>query len=198
MSSRPLALIVHAHPSKDSFNQRLGATAADALSARNQVEFIDLYGIGFAAAMGKDELAAYRAGRPSLDPVVEHHADLVSRASTLVFVYPTWWMGLPGMLKGWLEHVMRPGVAFDYAESGKIKPSLRSVRRIIAITTYGSPRWRMTLLGDGGRRTLGRALRVNVPHRVDRVWLGMHSLDSSTAEQRETFVRRVDAKLRVL
>ena len=36
---------------------------------------------------------------------------LVRWADALVFVYPTWWMGLPAILKGWLERVFVPGVA---------------------------------------------------------------------------------------
>jgi NAD(P)H dehydrogenase (quinone) len=31
---------------------------------------------------------------------------------TLIFVYPTWWYGLPAMIKGWLDRVLVPGLAF--------------------------------------------------------------------------------------
>ena len=45
----------------------------------------------------------------------------------LVFVYPTWWSGLPAILKGWLERVMVPGVGFVFDEqTGKVRPGLRS------------------------------------------------------------------------
>ena len=57
-----------------------------------------------------------------------------------MFVYPTWWSGLPAVLKGWLERVMVPGVGFTFdAQSGKVQPGLRHVRRIVGISTYGSP-----------------------------------------------------------
>jgi Flavodoxin-like fold len=32
-----------------------------------------------------------------------------------VFVYPTWWMSMPAVMKAWLERVMVPGVAFGRA-----------------------------------------------------------------------------------
>jgi putative NADPH-quinone reductase len=93
---------------------------------------------------------------------------------------------------------MVPGVAFEFDDRGRVRPALHSVRRVIGVTTYGSPRWKTTLVGDGSRRTLLRALRLNIPHRIDHVWLGMHSLDTSTAEQRSAFVGRVDERLRSL
>ena len=56
----------------------------------------------------------------------------------------------------------------------------------------------MNLVGDGGKRTVLRAVRMNVPHRVEPIWLGIHSLDTSTPQQRLDFVRRVDDRLRSL
>ena len=102
------------------------------------------------------------------------------------------------MLKGWLEKTLVPGVAFEFDSRGRVRPALHNVRRIIGVTTYGSPRWKMKVVGDGGRRTLHRALRLNIPHRVDRIWLGMYALDASTAEQRTAFLACVDAELRSL
>ena len=67
--------------------------------------------------------------------------DVVGRAGLLVFVYPTWWSGLPAIMKGWLERVMVPGVGFRFNErTGKVEPGLGHVRRIVGISTYGSSR----------------------------------------------------------
>ena len=53
-----------------------------------------------------------------------------------MFVYPTWWSGLPAILKGWLERVMVPGVGFTFdSRTGKVKPGLTHVRRIVGIST---------------------------------------------------------------
>ena len=40
----------------------------------------------------------------------------------LVFVYPTWWSGPPAVLKGWLERVFVPGVAFDFDDKRQDPP----------------------------------------------------------------------------
>ena len=77
---------------------------------------LDLYAVGFAAAMSPEERHAYHGDEPIIDPLVAEHAALVLRADALVFVYPTWWSGLPAILKGWLERVMVPGVGFRFDE----------------------------------------------------------------------------------
>ena len=197
-SARPRALVVHAHPSPTSFNHHLAEVTVDALSANYDTELIDLYRIGFEPEMTLEEHRRYHGADPIVDLMVASHVESVLTAHTLAFVFPTWWSGLPAMLKGWLERTMVPGVAFEFDDRGRVRPALHNVRRVVGVTTYGSPRWKMTLVGDGGRRTLLRALRLNIPHPIDRIWLGMHSLDASTAEQRASFVRRVDGKLRAL
>jgi len=197
-AARPRALVVYAHPSPTSFNHHLAQVTVDALSAGHETELIDLYRIGFQPEMTLEEHGRYHSDDPILDPMVSNHVESLLAAHTLAFVFPTWWSGLPAMLKGWLEKTMVPGVAFEFDEYGRVRPALENVQRIVGVTTYGSPRWKMTLVGDGGRNTLLRALRLNIPHRVGRVWLGMHSLDASTSEQRTAFVECVDERLRSL
>ncbi|MEI2422729.1 NAD(P)H-dependent oxidoreductase, partial [Arthrospira platensis SPKY2] len=97
----------------DSFTQALATAAVEGLSGAGwEVEVLDLAAIGFRAAMSAEELVAYRTEGLPPDPMAAAHAGLVARATALVFVYPTWWSGLPAILKGWLERVLVTGVAF--------------------------------------------------------------------------------------
>ena len=156
------AVVVVAHPRDDSYACALAARAVAGLQAGGHtVEVLDLYRLGFRTAMSAAERTAYHGDDPILDPLVAHHADVVGRAELLVFVYPTWWSGLPAIMKGWLERVMVPGVGFRFDErTGKVKPGLGHVRRIVGISTYGSPRSYVLAVNDNGRRILTRALRV--------------------------------------
>jgi putative NADPH-quinone reductase len=192
-----LALIVVAHPSAESYCHALAARAeVGLLAAGHEVVVLDLYAQGVRVAMTAEERAAYHGDSPVLDPLVAEHAALVQRAEAMVFVYPTWWSGLPAILKGWLERVMVPGVGFVLDErTNKVRPGLGQMRRLVGISTYGSPRSYVRLVNDNGRRIITRALRMSCGTRVRTSWLGHYSIDTSTAGERQAFLAEVEQKM---
>ncbi|MGL5003077.1 MAG: NAD(P)H-dependent oxidoreductase, partial [Casimicrobium sp.] len=73
---------------------------------------------------------------------LENEIAQLQDAETLVLVFPTWWFGMPAILKGWFDRVWAPGVAYDHASDlGAIKPRLDNLRHTLAVTTLGSPWW---------------------------------------------------------
>lgn len=189
-------LVVVAHPSTDSFCHALADRAAAGLrAAGHDVTVIDLYADGFRVAMSADERAAYHGDEPILDPMVQLHADAVLAAEALVFVYPTWWSGLPAILKGWLERVLVPGVGFRFDDKGKVRPGLSQVRHLVGISTYGSPRSYVRLVNDNGRRTITRALRLSCGFRVRSHWHGLYAIDTSTPAERAEFAAHVESQM---
>ena len=116
-------LVVCAHPHEDSFTHAVTAAARAGFErAGHHVTTLDLYALGFAPAMSPAERRAYHGEQPLLDPMTAAHAALVRRADVLVFVYPTWWSGPPAILKGWLERVLVPGVAFRFDDARQGPP----------------------------------------------------------------------------
>lgn len=195
-------LVVCAHPDADSFNRAITDAVERGLArAGHRTTTLDLYALGFQAAMSPDEHRAYQAWAPGsddppiLDPMVAEHAELVRRASTLVFVYPTWWSQPPAVLKGWLERVLVPGVAFTFDAGGKVRPGMQHIKRIIGISTYGAPWTYVKLLHDGGRRMITRALRLNCGLRTPTTWLGLYSVDTAGSEERDAFLDRVEHRM---
>jgi NAD(P)H dehydrogenase (quinone) len=190
-------VLVVAHPRRDSFCHALAARARSGLrAAGHRVDTIDLYAEGFRAAMTPQERSAYHGDRPILDPSVRRYADLVRGADALAFVYPTWWSGLPAVLKGFLERVLVPGVAFALDErTGRVRPALGQVRHIVGVSTYGSPGWLVRLANDNGRRTLTRALRLSCGRHAHPTWLAMYGLDGATTDDRCDFAARVEREL---
>ena len=192
-------LVLLAHPNADSFNHAIAQRAVDTLkSDGHEVQLLDLYPLGFKAAMSADERAAYHSDQPVLDPLVAAHVALLRKVDALVFIYPTWWSSLPAILKGWLERVMVPGVAFTFDDAGKVQSALTHVRRIVGISTYGAPRVYVRAINDNGRRTLTRTLRLSCGVRTRCRWLGMYAIDTSTTDQRTAFLQRVEKRMQSL
>lgn len=192
-----LALVVVAHPSTDSYCHALAVRAEAGLAAAgHEVIVLDLYSLVFRAEMTPEERDAYHGETPIVDPVVAEHAALVQRAEAIVFVYPTWWSGLPAILKGWLERVLVPGVGFVLDErTNRVRPGLGQMRRLVGISTYGSPRSYVRFVNDNGRRIITRALRMSCGLRVRTTWLGLYAIDTSTPAERHAFLARVEQQM---
>lgn len=188
------ALVLLAHPDRDSLCHAAAARAVAGLErAGHHVDVIDLYEQGFRAAMSLEERLAYETDDPISDPQVAEHAALLKQAQILVFVYPTWWSGLPAILKGWLERTMVPGVGFHLDErTNKVRPGLGHVRRIVGINTWGSRRSWALFVNDNGRRIVTRALRMSCGLRARTRWIAMYGVDGSSADDRSRFLDRVE------
>jgi len=105
-------------------------------------------------------------------------------AEGLVLVYPTWWYGLPAVLKGWFDRTWQPGVAFTIEEGAFRTHQLPRLRRFAAVTTYGSPRlfieW---IVGDPARRQLMRGLALQFARGVKTCWAPIYAVDGKSPEQ---------------
>lgn len=190
------ALVIIAHPCADSFCHAAAKRSIEGLrTAGHDVDTIDLYTEEFRTALTREEKVAYNTESPILDPQVADYAATLQQAQIVVFVYPTWWSGLPAILKGWLDRVIVPGVGFTMTESGKVRPNLGQVRRLIGVTTYGSPRLAVRLVNDNGRRMITRAVRMSCGIRTRTEWLGMYGMDTSTDDERIAFLDRIEQRL---
>ena len=193
-------LLVVAHPCRDSYTHACAAAATRGLArGGHTVDTIDLDADAFRPEMSRDERIAYESDAPILDPMVDDHAGRLLAADAIVFVYPTWWSGLPAVLKGWLERVMVPGVGFTLdPQSRKVQPGLRNIRRIVGISTYGSP-WRyVKLMNDNGRRILTRAVRMSCGWRTRTTWLALYALDTADDDRRREHLEHIESRLAAL
>jgi len=106
----PRALVVLCHPNRSGFNQAVAEAAVNALKTTHAVDFLDLYQEAFDPVLPAAELPR----RFSFDETTLRFSDLVKAASVYVFVHPDWWGGPPALLKGFIERVFRPGVAYEF------------------------------------------------------------------------------------
>ncbi len=194
------ALVVHAHPVTDSYSHALRTAVVVGLrSAGHETEVLDLYEIDYQPCLTEDEHRRYETiGHDHPDPVVAHHIELLEWADALILIYPTWWSGLPAIMKGWLDRTMLPGVAFRLDDrTRKVKGALE-LQHLIGVTTYGSPRWYLLVVGDAGRRTVKRTIRLVCGRSTKTRFLSLDKLDGRSNDERAAFLVEVESTFAAL
>ncbi len=140
----------------DEAVQELGA-------GRHELDLLVVH--SFNSVMSAAERVAYHSDQPVISDDVRDSASRLRAAEALLFCYPTVAFNVPATMKGWLERVLVPGVAFVFDDRRRVKPGMENIRRIGAITT--SPHGRMARLRgrDAGKRTTARTLRLSAHKR---------------------------------
>jgi putative NADPH-quinone reductase len=193
------ALVVYCHPVEGSFCSAMRDAAISGLrAAGHTVDLIDLAAEHFNPVMSTSEWNTYREANGDVPVGLERDVALVKSAEIIVFVYPTWWGGLPAQLKGWLERVMLPGTAFVFNENNKVRPGLRNIRRIHIASTFGSPWLYVRLVNDNGRRILARAFRMNTSLRTKVSTSSLYAMDTATDVSRKSFLLSLEKKMGTL
>lgn len=202
-------LLIHAHPLNDSFSGYLARTVCSSLrGAGHRVHMVNLYdcdgGRPLNASLTAAERERYFAGTPP-SPYPAPSADIaplvqeLRSADALVFVYPTWWMGVPAILKGFIDRAFLPGVSFripgvDGAPTnmtGALIPGLPNIKKVGVVSTYGAPRYLVALAGDCGHGMIARALLPLFGEECTILWQGLYHMDVQTAQGRADFAERV-------
>mgnify|MGYP001317836664 CR=1 FL=1 len=192
------ALIVYCHPNSESFSKAVLEQVVERLKHQQvDYELIDLYEDDFQPVLTKCELNRYldtSVNRQGIEP----HIEALQRCDTLIFIYPTWWYGLPAMIKGWLDRVLVPGVAFKLTEQGAVKPNLQNIKKLAVFTTCGAPRWLSFLIGTPGKKTILRGVRLLCSPWVKTRYAAHYNMDSSTEASRHRHLKVIDRKTRGL
>jgi NAD(P)H dehydrogenase (quinone) len=112
----PKISIILAHPNEESFNHAIAAAAVETLNENgHRVCFHDLYRENFAPLLPFEE---FPKDAP-LPPEIEEHCKEISQANGIIIIHPNWWGQPPAVLKGWVDRVIRPGVAYEFREGDK-------------------------------------------------------------------------------
>jgi NAD(P)H dehydrogenase (quinone) len=108
--------VILAHPRRGSFNHAIAETAAAELRRKgHSVRFHDLHQEGFDPVL----VAAELPSKAVLPPAVAAHCEEIAAADGIVIVHPNWWGQPPAVLTGWVDRVLRPGVAYRFVEGDK-------------------------------------------------------------------------------
>ena len=109
-------LVILGHPRKGSFNHAIAETTVKTLrNLGHVVVFHDLYAEKFDPSLPYEEIPS--DGR--VDSTVQKHCKELKSADGIVIIHPNWWGQPPAILKGWVDRVLRPGVAYKFEEGDK-------------------------------------------------------------------------------
>ena len=131
--------VILAHPSPGSFNHAIAEkTLATLREAGHAVIFHDLYMEQFDPLLPATEIAR----NVPIPPVIARHCEEIATADGIVIVHPDWWGMPPAILTGWIDRVLRPGIAYRFAEtdSGEGIPiGLLKAKAVIVFNTANTP-----------------------------------------------------------
>ena len=141
--------VILAHPRPGSFNHAIAMTVVETLrSSGHSVAIHDLYAEKFDPILPAEEISRDQ----KLPPLVGQHCAEIANADGIVIIHPNWWGMPPAILKGWVDRVLRPGVAYQFAEtdSGEGVPEgLLRARAALVFNTSNTPKQReQEIFGD--------------------------------------------------
>jgi NAD(P)H dehydrogenase (quinone) len=191
-------LYLYCHPLPESFHAAIKARALAALAeAGHEVDLLDLYAEKFDPVLSEEARRHYHDTSRNRAGLESYIAQLTA-AETLIVQFPTWCFGVPAMLKGYLDRMIMPGVAFDISDPAQVKPLLGNIKRIVGIVTYGRPRYMALWMSDPPRKIVRRYLRWFTGGRARTDYHALYHLNMATLEQRTAFMDRVERALRAL
>lgn len=146
--------IILGHPDPNSFNHAIAATAAKTLEELGcEVRLHDLCAEGFDPVLPAAEIARGAV----LPPLVDLHCREIREADGLVLVHPNWWGMPPAVLKGWIDRVLRPGVAYEFlpGDGGEGVPVglLKPITAVVFNTSNTPQERERAVFGDPLERT---------------------------------------------
>jgi NAD(P)H dehydrogenase (quinone) len=183
--------VILGHPCTASFNHAIAETVVQTLQENGRaVRYHDLYDEGFDPILPREEILR----DAHLDPAIKRHCEEISEADGIVIVHPNWWGQPPAILKGWIDRVIRVGVAYEFEEgdSGEGVPiGLLKAETALVLNTANTPEEReLQVFGDPLER-LWRDCVFDLCG-VKRFYRKMYRvIVTSTLEQREAWLRDV-------
>lgn len=127
--------VILGHPDINSFNYAIAVTVVKALRDVGHEEiFHDLYSEEFLPVIHAEEIP----NAIPLPDIIADHCREIAEAEGIIIVHPNWWGQPPAILKGWIDRVIRPGVAYEFKDgdsSEGVPTGLLRARAALVFTT---------------------------------------------------------------
>lgn len=129
-------LVVLAHPNQKSFNHAIASRAIEQLREnKHNLIFHDLYAEQFDPLLPTSEIPE----GAEITSQVEAHCRDVVWADGIIIIHPNWWGQPPAILKGWIDRVFRPGVAYQPVEGEPLAYGLLKAKCALVYNSSDTP-----------------------------------------------------------
>lgn len=187
-------LVLHSHPLEESYGRALYHQTCESLKkAGHEVDGCNLYEEGFDPVLSAHDRRTYH-DIPKNTDLVQSYVERLKRAEGLVICTPVWNFGFPAMLKGYFDRVWLPGVSFDL-QDGRLTPTLRHIRKLGAVLTYGGTNWRAMLVGNPPKKIVKRVIRAQIRIGAPVRFLAHYDMNNCTPETRAAFLEKVRTEM---
>lgn len=130
-------VIINGHPNPGSFCHAMAdAYKTGALEGGAIVKEIRISELNFDPVLRY----GYRK-RQELEPDLQEAWQTIAWADHLVWVHPVWWGGFPALMKGFIDRLFLPGMAYKYRENSVWWDKLLKGKTAHIITTLDQPGW---------------------------------------------------------
>jgi NAD(P)H dehydrogenase (quinone) len=185
-------LVILAHPNKQSYNHAIAFSAVKQLQENgHNVIFHDLYTEKFDPILPSQEFPS----EVTLPSNIKQHCDELRLADGIIIVHPNWWGQPPAILKGWVDRVMRPGVAYKFLEGDKgegIPLGLLKAKAAIVFNTANTPSKREQMVFGDPLQLLWKNCIFDLCG-VRKFYREMFTVVvTSTLDQRQEWLRKVE------
>lgn len=191
-------LVVTAHPLNNSLCKLLTKHVINKLNQMgHEVTIEDLYAEKFDPVLSVVERGSYYSEEYA-SASIDEQARRLLETDALVLLFPTWWFGFPAILKGWFDRVWGPGIAYDHAKDlGAIKPRLKNLKKVLVITTLGSPKWvDLLIMRQPVKRVMKIALLGTCTNKSKLQFLSLYKSEKLNEHKISVFKRKIDKALR--
>lgn len=153
------ALIVYAHPRKESFSHALLERIQQTLEKKgDEVVVRDLYQMNFNPVLAGEDAIHIEDGHfvrenEIFPDDVKIEQKYIEESDLLIYIFPSWWNGMPAIMKGYVDRVFQHGFAYSF-ESDEPKKRF-SGKKALFFTPTGQPQNE-----DGTDSPIDRAIKT--------------------------------------
>lgn len=190
-------VIVFNHPYQGSFCNAILETVTRGLQdAQHEVDVIHLDNDRFDPVMTSEDLNAFRDRKP-IDPKVIDYKTRLEKADHLIFIFPIWWELMPARTKGFIDKVIFPGVAYDYAndKNTRMQPLFKQLNGVTLITTMNTPKLLYRLIfGNAIKKAMLRGTFWKIGYK-NRKWISFNMVKMVSREKRSKWLATLEKKI---